>query len=187
YDPAAYRSSCFASDVVAVLDDAGIDRAHFFGHSMGAFIGYSVAKHAPFRLLSLALGGADPYEPDPSTVDSLKTSLEHGLAVAIAEVEAQHGPVPPRMKATALANNLHALRAALQSPREDYLPGLRIFTGSCLLYAGFMDPAYSGIQKLAEEMPGATFLSLPRLDHWSSFVSTSDILPYIRAFLRTVK
>jgi pimeloyl-ACP methyl ester carboxylesterase len=35
------------ADVVAVLDDLGIDRAHYFGYSLGGWIGFGLAKYAP--------------------------------------------------------------------------------------------------------------------------------------------
>lgn len=47
----------FATDVVAVLDDAGIDRAHVYGHSMGGRIAQWLAADAPERVGALALGG----------------------------------------------------------------------------------------------------------------------------------
>jgi pimeloyl-ACP methyl ester carboxylesterase len=48
-------------DVVAVMQAAGVERAHFFGYSMGAHVGMSAAIYAPQRFLSLFLGGASPY------------------------------------------------------------------------------------------------------------------------------
>jgi pimeloyl-ACP methyl ester carboxylesterase len=36
-----------AADVVAVLDALGVDRAHFFGYSQGAMVGFALAVYAP--------------------------------------------------------------------------------------------------------------------------------------------
>jgi 3-oxoadipate enol-lactonase len=47
----------FAADVLAVLDAAGIDRAHVYGHSMGGRIAQWLAADAPDRVGALALGG----------------------------------------------------------------------------------------------------------------------------------
>jgi pimeloyl-ACP methyl ester carboxylesterase len=59
--PEPLRPDAMASDVVAVLDDVGVAKAHFLGYSMGGTIGWVVATTAPTRLLSLIPGGATPY------------------------------------------------------------------------------------------------------------------------------
>jgi pimeloyl-ACP methyl ester carboxylesterase len=46
-----------ASDVLSVLDDAGVERAHVWGYSMGARIAEALAVLAPGRVVSLVLGG----------------------------------------------------------------------------------------------------------------------------------
>jgi pimeloyl-ACP methyl ester carboxylesterase len=60
-----YRIADMARDAIAVLDRAGIERAHVVGHSMGGLIAQEVALIAPERVRSLVLVGtfarADPY------------------------------------------------------------------------------------------------------------------------------
>ena len=41
HDPDAYRMRLLVSDVVRVLDDLGLEKAHYWGYSMGAMIGWS--------------------------------------------------------------------------------------------------------------------------------------------------
>jgi pimeloyl-ACP methyl ester carboxylesterase len=48
-----YRLLRIAEDVVAWMDDLGVDRVHFVGHDWGAIVGYLVAAIWPERLLSL--------------------------------------------------------------------------------------------------------------------------------------
>ena len=50
HDPAAYDLRLRVGDVTAVLDDLEIRRADYFGYSMGGWIGFGLAKHAPVRL-----------------------------------------------------------------------------------------------------------------------------------------
>jgi pimeloyl-ACP methyl ester carboxylesterase len=45
------------ADLVTVLDNLGIDRAHYFGYSLGGLFGLGLAKHAPDRIRSLSIGG----------------------------------------------------------------------------------------------------------------------------------
>lgn len=64
----AYKLTDMADDAVAVLDAAGVDKAHVVGVSMGGMIGQSVAIEHPARTLSLtsimSASGA------PGTLDS---------------------------------------------------------------------------------------------------------------------
>lgn len=49
----AYRMSELAGDVVALLDEAGIERAHVVGHDWGAAVAWTLAAQAPERLHSV--------------------------------------------------------------------------------------------------------------------------------------
>lgn len=52
----AYTTRSFARDAAAVLDAAGVDRAHIYGHSMGGRVAQWLAiDHAP-RVGALVLG-----------------------------------------------------------------------------------------------------------------------------------
>jgi pimeloyl-ACP methyl ester carboxylesterase len=59
--PEPLRPDAMASDVVAVLDDLGVPKAHYLGYSMGGLIGWCVATSASSRLHSLIVGGFSPY------------------------------------------------------------------------------------------------------------------------------
>jgi len=47
---AGHQMSCYVDDVIAVLDDAGIERALLVGYSLGARVAYAVAASHPGRL-----------------------------------------------------------------------------------------------------------------------------------------
>ncbi len=55
--PAHYRAAHRAGDITAVLDELGLEKAHYFGYSMGGWIGCAVAQFAPTRLKSFCIGG----------------------------------------------------------------------------------------------------------------------------------
>src|ERR671910_1840210 len=61
HDSAAYSANHRVGDVLAVLDAEEIDRAHFWGYSMGGQVGYALGRLAPERVASLVLGGATPF------------------------------------------------------------------------------------------------------------------------------
>ena len=71
-----YSLRDMAADVVAVLDDAGIDRAHVLGVSLGGMIAQTMAIEFPDRVQSLSLlssttGAADVGQPSSEALEAL--------------------------------------------------------------------------------------------------------------------
>ncbi|SDF33695.1 Pimeloyl-ACP methyl ester carboxylesterase [Lentzea fradiae] len=60
---APYSTRMFADDCVAILDDAGVDRAHVYGTSMGGRIAQWIAASHPGRVDRLVLGCTSPGGP----------------------------------------------------------------------------------------------------------------------------
>jgi pimeloyl-ACP methyl ester carboxylesterase len=96
HDPAAYALALRVGDVVAVLDSLAIEKAHYWGYSMGGWIGFGMAKYAPERLHSLVIGGAHPYERklppssrlDGAEPDASRASLCGRLGIDMATIPA---------------------------------------------------------------------------------------------------
>ncbi|RYG87087.1 MAG: pyrimidine utilization protein D [Alphaproteobacteria bacterium] len=63
-----------ASDVLALMDSAGIERAEFMGHALGGIIGLALARRAPERLSKLIIvnGWA---KADPATLRCFNARL----------------------------------------------------------------------------------------------------------------
>lgn len=49
-----------------MLDELGVERAHFVGRSYGGRLAFGIGEHAPARVLSLVAGGQQPYAVDPN-------------------------------------------------------------------------------------------------------------------------
>jgi pimeloyl-ACP methyl ester carboxylesterase len=89
--PEGYGLSDMASDVIAILDELGIDQAHIFGVSLGGMIAQTVAIEHPQRVVSLisvmsTTGDSDVGQPTaeakallltPGTTDREQAIAQH--------------------------------------------------------------------------------------------------------------
>jgi pimeloyl-ACP methyl ester carboxylesterase len=184
HDPEACRPECYAGDVVAVLADLEISRAHFFGYSMGGWIAFAMAQYAPEHVHALIIGGANPNPPVPP--DPMLQALQQAGVEAIPALWGV--PLQPSLKARLLANDAQALIAnriqRLATPSfAEVIPRM---TMPCLVYAGEADPVYSANKEFVARMPNATFFSLPDLNHPEAFFRSDLVLPHVRQFLQTL-
>ncbi|MDP7340108.1 MAG: alpha/beta fold hydrolase, partial [Vicinamibacterales bacterium] len=140
HDPAEYDLKLRVNDVTSVLDDLGIDKAHYLGYSMGGRIGFGIALHAPDRVNSLMIGGMHPYDTGGNATPSDRvTFLSQGMEAYVANTESQSGPTEPQRRARLLANDPQALIAAITAPRGTSGDVLATMTMPCLLYVGEAD------------------------------------------------
>jgi pimeloyl-ACP methyl ester carboxylesterase len=188
HKPDAYRAALRAADVVAVLDDLGIERAHIFGYSMGAVTGFALAAHAPDRCRSLVLGGAAPGAYDPPRPDPVIELLRQGTTAWADALEQAFGPrATPALRERLLGVDAAALIAhrAAAEHRGSAAALLRA-TVPCLLFAGDAAPEHAGAALAATRMARATFVSLPDVNHAEGFYRTDLVLPHVTQFLAMV-
>lgn len=185
HDPSAYTLATRAGDVIAVLDRLGIERAAFWGYSLGGRVGFELAARYPERLTSMIAGGANLYRAvDPDT-DVLVSRLRVGMGKVVEEWERGLGPLPKGVRDRWLANDATALAAAWLAPSEasfiiDALPGM---TTPTLLYVGGDDREREPIARPAAFMPDATLVTLPGLNHSQAFYGSTPILSHATRFL----
>ena len=189
HDADRYGYEKMAADVVAVLDDAGIDRAIFWGYSMGSRIGFAVAKYAPRRFDGFVLGGITPEglpEERADVAPHFEAMRERGMQGYLDSAEAANGPMPPKVKELQQANDPLALLAVWDSwdPSgggfADVPAGIGV---PCLLYAGEADPRCAGVKAASERIPDGTFFSPPGLNHGQAFMRSDIVLPKVQEFL----
>ena len=183
HDPAAYQSADRVGDVVAVLDDLGVERTHYLGYSMGGRVGFEVAQLAPSRLRSLVIGGATPYAM-VNQAERRSQLFGEGMQGYLDRQIPDHFKTPT-FRAMMLANDIEALMATLtdRPSLEDILPTLPV---PCLIYAGDADPRHPEAESCVRLIPDATFVSLPGLDHMTGISRSDRVLPHVRTFLDRV-
>jgi pimeloyl-ACP methyl ester carboxylesterase len=187
HEPAAYGTNLVVGDVIAVLDDLGIDLAHFWGYSRGAAVGFVLGASKPNRVRSLILGGAHPYPRDPAPlIKEADTLRSGGVEAYVAQVEERVGAIPAQTRAAWLANDplaLAAVQLAASVATSHVEVDLSTIELPGLLYCGDRDPAHDRMKQAAESML-ATFVTLPGLSHATTFQRAGELMiPRIRTFL----
>jgi len=182
HDPEAYAIPCFTADVVAVLGALALAQVHFFGYSMGGWIGFGMAKHVAARIHTLILGGMHPYPPPPATADPWIPMLQQGPEGLSA---LWNTSLSESLRARLVKNDAEALVAlrhkrAEHPSHEDVLPTM---TMPCLLFAGAADPNDARVKTCVTHMPNATLMSVPGLGHAETFFQSHLVLPRIQQFL----
>ena len=190
HDSAAYDAKLRVSDVTSVLDDLGIETAHFMGYSMGGRIGFSIAAYAPERVLSLIIGGMHPYDRSGNiTTEDRVRNLSGGMEAYISNQEASSGnKVDPMRRERLLDNDHEALIAAISAPKG--IPGIEEtitrLPMPCMLYVGEADAFHPGVEEASKVIPGVTYASFPGLDHGQVSMRSDVALPPVTDFLSSV-
>jgi pimeloyl-ACP methyl ester carboxylesterase len=203
HDPAAYQLKLMVGDVISILDDLSIDKAHYCGYSMGGMIGWRILVHAPERFLSLILGGSryplqGVEEMDSDVAAAIQAGLQLSIEAApdaamdffVDQLEKSMGTqYPPERRAQMLALDAKALVACFQGLGGEVDPKgediLRRTTLPCLIFAGEGDPWHPKAVECANLIPNATFVSFPGIGH--ELLGFGDlVLPHITEFLARV-
>lgn len=185
HNPDAYKLELSVSDIVEVLNDLRISKAHFLGFSMGGWVGFGIGKYASERFHSLIIGAMSPYK-EPAK-DDLHEYFKKGKDFVWADLEKRYGSkiMTRVIKARWMANDFKALTAMASS--EDWLNSLDdvlpTITLPCLLFVGEADPFYPGVKKCATSMPNAAFVSFPNLLHVETLYRSDLVIPHVKKFL----
>jgi pimeloyl-ACP methyl ester carboxylesterase len=186
HDSEAYAQERVVSDVVRVLDHLGIQTARYFGYSLGGVTGYAMARYAPERIEALILGGASAYAGDAGNSDPKVDEMLKAFQCGASALPSFFGEfLTPELEARLLANDMEAL-IAWRRRRMTYL-GFEDILGSIhtptLLFAGEIDPILTEVRSCCAQIPGATFVSLPGLNHIATMCRGDLVLPHVLQFL----
>jgi pimeloyl-ACP methyl ester carboxylesterase len=189
HDPEKYTTKKMVEDIVTVLDELSIEKAAFWGYSMGGSLGLGAGKYAPDRFCSYVIGGAGLSERDSK--ERVQRSkgyvklLEQGAEAFIALLEDLRGSkYENREKERWMNADLDAYIACSSFYENigmsEYLPDILT---PFLIYVGEEDWAYLPAKECAEIIPNAQFVSFPGLNHFGASTGSKVVLPYVLKFL----
>ena len=158
--PVKTSISAMADDVIAVLDSAGVDKAIYWGYSMGSAIGLDLAVRHASRFVSFIFGGISPYEWPEAIVRPLKEARK-----------ALTGKSEPDVSVLDALINHRPLA-------DDELAGIDV---PCLLYCGDKDPFHPGAEECVRHISKAWFVSLAGANHAS--VKAEQVIQHVKQFL----
>ncbi len=194
-DPADYGRAQKVSDVIAVLDDLGVDKTYYWGYSMGASIGWALGMLSPDRFHALVLGSypvipANVPEFDRVRWEARAKIMRVGMDYYVAAMEMDAGPLPADVRERLLANDKDSY-AAQQianldwgAPDEDIVN----MTLPTFVYAGTKDQRnHEPAKRCASLAPNASFLSLPDHTHAQAFLAADTMIPHVREFIANVR
>jgi pimeloyl-ACP methyl ester carboxylesterase len=181
-----YGLEARARDIVAVLDDAGIERAHAAGYSMGGWTACGLAAVAPERFRSLVLGGWDPVG---GIERFLRRALEQSGIAMTYERLVSIVSSDPDLEANIEAGDDAAFRYAYDVLADftDAEATLIRTALPLLFYCGDLDPYYGPTRAAASRMPDAEFATVPGADHVAVPRRVDAFGPVVRSFLERVK
>lgn len=196
HEASAYAMELFVGDVLAVLDELGVDRAHYLGYSLGGRVGFSLAAAHPHRVISLiSAAGAPRSNPGafdrvffPGCIDVLETGSIDAFMDAW---EAHSGrPLDTSTRAAIGANDALALAAYMREADRDSGVSDEVLASMMLptlMLVGSRDAErVPAARHAVATMPSATMRMLPGANHGET-LRHPDALPAVRAFIDGVE
>jgi len=189
HDPEAYTYAAMATDVTAVMDHLGVERADFVGYSLGAFVGAHLLGHDADRMVSAVLMGiGDEDDESLALAPRIAAALRAPSPSEITDLEAAAYrsivDLDPRNDREALAVS------ALTMWPEGYpveLGGLGLagIGVPVLIVNGSNDLPYARTDDaLAAAIPGSQLVEIPDADHLSVMADPrfkDEVLRYFQA------
>jgi len=167
HEPGAYAVHTLAADVENVMDVYLVDDAYYVGYSLGAFVGWEVARDLPQRITRAVLGGVP--EGIPLTrldLDQVRAYIDDGTPVQDRTTQ-NYIALTERVQ----GNDLRALLALAEGMREQRAIGPdpdRAPTQPILFATGSEDAVIAGSRALADAAPHGRFFTIPDRHHFNA-------------------
>jgi 3-oxoadipate enol-lactonase len=184
-------------DVVQLLDQNGIERAHFCGLSLGGLIGQWLGLHAAERLLSLTLVDTTPRMGAPEVWDQRFAQIEAGGMAAISQgtmerwftetFRKQEGETVARVRRVLEATSTSGYIACATVVRDSSieLEDLESIDVPTLVMTGTFDSAAKpeDARKVSAGIPGSRYVELPAA-HITPIEASDDFNEALSTFLK---
>lgn len=182
HDAASYRQVDLATDLLAVLDAEGVDRAHMWGFSLGGQHVATVAALWPERVLTLTIGSTVVSYPGEVKAQFGAPWVPALRAGAWGEFWELFGLADERVRADLeAANDPMALAAMVEGCLDYDIPVARI-TAPGLLYIGSEEVLAPAMPAEAEALHAQLHV-LEGRNHTGTFFAHSEVLEFVRPHL----
>lgn len=195
--PGSYTMDQQADDVVALLDQLGLEQVALCGLSMGGYIALALMRSHPARVRALALcdtrAGADSEEGRAGREANARLAEERGpAAIADKMIPSLVAPGAPQelrdeLRALIVANSADGIAGALRgmAQRPDSGPGLAAITAPTLVLVGAEDtltpPAEA--RALSAAIAGSRLVEIAGAGHLANMERPAEFTAVLRAFL----
>ncbi|HEY0683282.1 MAG TPA: 3-oxoadipate enol-lactonase [Steroidobacter sp.] len=193
----AYSLDRLGRDVLELMDELHIDKAHFLGLSLGGFVGQWLGIHAPERIDKLVVANTASYlgparqwdaaisavERAPDMKDTAEMFLRNWFPAAWLESDA---PVVKEFRSMLLSTDRHGLAGAWAAVRDaDLRRTIALISRPTLVIAGRHDTvtAASHGEAIAATIPGARLVVLPVV-HLSNIEQPEEFIREVTNFLK---
>lgn len=194
HDVKDYAMPLRVADAIAILNELGIRRAHFIGTSYGGRLCFGIGEYARDRVLSLVIGGQQPYAMDRnapiarSVIRGIELTRTRGIEAFVEALEeGGNMRLPEAKRARYLENDPAAIIALSNAMLAEgtIASGLKTWSFPCLIFIGAGDADfYKQAKRAAEEIPNAEFLALEGVGHLGAHLQHDVVVP---AVLRTLR
>ena len=190
-----------ADDLLALLEERGIDRAVICGISRGGYIAMAFARRYPQRLRALMLfdtraASADDKEKQWYSQFLEKLAAEGMSCVPELMMPRMLGPTAlggkpdlvQQVTGIILSQKAEAVRAAAigMMNRPDASLFLAQIGVPTLAVAGTEDGAFAATRAIAESIPGAAFVAVENAGHLSIMEQPDFVIAAMRRFLQSI-
>lgn len=180
HEVASYSPEKRVGDIAAVFDDAGVERALYWGYSMGAWLGTAFALSAPGRIDRLVSGAS---AAAPAAAEDAGRRLEAFRSRDPARI-ARDANMPEKVAERFVEfNDLEALAAIQEASIGWKGHAVERLGIPVLYYVGDADELVDATRETAARTPGSQLHIIEGSDHFMAFMRSRVALDLVLPFL----